>query len=156
MPSSSMDEPRGENREMSKGVYNLIIYMDKEKNIQIGKLGRFFFPVGYYVYTGSALNNLEARTERHRKKGKKLKWHIDYLLEHAQVEDVKTYFTEEKVECLLNKSVLEIPGAQMLVSGFGSSDCKCISHLIYFRKKPTLERKGHSQCLSASICGSFQ
>ena len=38
---------------------------------------------------------------------------------------------EKEGECWLTQQVLHIPGAQFLVKGFGSSDCKCISHLVY-------------------------
>ena len=34
--------------------YQLFINVTKEINLKIGKLGRFIFPAGSYVYTGSA------------------------------------------------------------------------------------------------------
>ena len=34
--------------------YQLFINVTKEINLKVGKLGKFIFPVGYYVYTGSA------------------------------------------------------------------------------------------------------
>jgi Uri superfamily endonuclease len=61
---------------MSQGVYTLIIKNSKEQDIQIGKLGNFLFPEGFYIYIGSALGktatNLENRLKRHLSSTKKL------------------------------------------------------------------------------------
>ena len=73
--------------EPSKGTYALVLHLECTEEITVGKLGMFTFPAGYYLYVGSALGpgGLEARLARHRRRGKKLRWHIDYLLEHAQL-----------------------------------------------------------------------
>ncbi|RLF60544.1 MAG: GIY-YIG nuclease family protein, partial [Thermoplasmata archaeon] len=68
-----------------KGSYVLIINLKKEKEIEIGRLGRILFNKGYYAYVGSGLNNLEKRVGRHLRKNKKKKWHIDYLLEEGKI-----------------------------------------------------------------------
>ncbi|MEM0322310.1 MAG: GIY-YIG nuclease family protein, partial [Thermoprotei archaeon] len=83
------------------GVYQLVIRLDRECAITIGRLGRFVFPAGYYVYTGSAKKGLEARVSRHLREDKKLKWHIDYFLKHARVVEVKKY-CDGQGECELN------------------------------------------------------
>ena len=59
-------------------TYQLTIQLKQDSTVQIGKFGTFEFPAGYYVYTGSAKRNLEARIQRHLSKEKRLKWHIDY------------------------------------------------------------------------------
>jgi len=82
------------------------------------------------------LKNLKARIERHLKREKKLKWHIDYFLTKARVIDVITFCTNKKIECKLAKYVQNLPGAEIVVKGFGSSDCKCITHLFHFNKNP--------------------
>jgi len=41
-----------------KGSYILLIKLDEDKDIQIGKLGNISFKKGYYAYVGSALNGL--------------------------------------------------------------------------------------------------
>jgi len=109
--------------------YQLIIKLDKTFKTRVGKLGFFSFPKGFYIYTGSAKRNLEARIQRHLLKFKKLHWHIDYLLEdlNANIVQIKRSM---KSECELNKNVY----GKILVPGFGSSDCvkKCESHLKYF------------------------
>ena len=117
---------------MRKGVYQLHLRLDKPKRIRVGKLGIFTFPAGRYIYTGSAMNGLIGRLRRHLKKRKKLHWHIDYLLRHAKIETIFVLETGERVECQLNSLTLSLPNAKVIVKGFGCSDCRCPSHLVYF------------------------
>lgn len=106
--------------------YQLLIEVQAPLRLQIGRLGAFDFPAGSYCYTGSARSNLEARLARHLAKEKALRWHIDYLLTApgVHVRDVRRY---TEAECELNQQVL----GQVLVRGFGASDCRagCGSHL---------------------------
>ena len=105
--------------------YQLFINVSKEIDLKIRKLGIYLFPVGSYVYTGSAKKNINKRIERHLSK-KKLHWHIDYLLNNdaAQIIDIKK---SEMIECNLNKKT----NGTRIIKGFGSSDCNlcCGSHL---------------------------
>lgn len=110
-------------------TYCLLIRLKSARKIKVGKLGTFEFPRGYYIYTGSALNNLHARIARHISKKKKKHWHIDYLLDKAEVID---FFVSKKKECELNSEIFKIPGTVALIEKFGSSDCRCGSHLAYF------------------------
>lgn len=112
------------------GIYSLIIYLDKPGKIEVGSLGSIEFPIGYYVYTGSALNNLEARIARHERKGKKLRWHIDYLLQKARIVKMISAKTSERLECRVNRRIQQ--SAYSYVKKFGCSDCSCESHLCYF------------------------
>lgn len=118
-----------------KGTYCLIIYLKKNESIKIGKLyDNLEFKKGYYVYVGSAMNSLTKRIQRHLSKNKKLYWHIDYFLnnENSIIKEVLFNKSHNKIECelanLINKNGKEIPK-------FGSSDCNCNSHLIYFERK---------------------
>ena len=125
---------------MNSGIYNLLIKLTKTVNITIGKLGRFTFPPGYYIYTGSAKKNLSQRIERHkRRNGKKLRWHIDYLLNsrYAHIEDILIYKNPALTECALNKKIYALNSSEIIVKNFGSSDCrnKCPAHLIFFREQ---------------------
>ena len=108
--------------------YQLFIKVTKEIDLKVGKLGRFIFPVGSYVYTGSAKKNIDKRIERHFSKKKNLHWHIDYLLNDDSVHIVDTN-KSEMAECSLNKKT----NGAVIIEGFGSSDCKlcCRSHLKY-------------------------
>lgn len=118
---------------MDKGTYILVMKLNKPVGIAVGKLGRFIFPAGRYLYFGSAMNGLHARISRHLRKDKKLHWHIDYLLRKAMIIDVWYVESEERLECDLCQEAMKFPGATIPVKGFGSSDCKCESHLLYFR-----------------------
>ena len=118
------------------GAYHLIIHLAYDVSITVGKLGNFHFSAGYYVYTGSALRGLEVRILRHLQQEKRLHWHIDYLLQHAKIIHIVKYQTKERLECYLNNQILMLPECKIPVKGFGSSDCKCISHLAYFENKP--------------------
>ncbi len=96
--------------------------------VEVGRLGNQFFPAGFYIYTGSAKKNMTARIQRHQKKDKKLRWHIDYLTVSAETHIVAVrYLTRD--ECSVNQKT---PG-KIIVVGFGASDCThgCQSHLKY-------------------------
>ncbi len=123
---------------MTPGIYHLLIHLPQDTTVEVGKLGSFHFPSGYYVYTGSALGGLEARIARHLRREKRLRWHIDYLLQYADIADVITHETRERLECQFNQRILSLPDCQVPVKGFGSSDCNCLSHLSYFGDRPSI------------------
>lgn len=120
------------------GVYHLVLRLSRPARVRVGRLGVFALPAGYYVYTGSAMNGLRARIARHRRKRKKLHWHIDYLLRRAEIVKVVEIPTRRRVECARNRRVLRLPGAQVPAPRFGASDCRCVSHLVYFARRPRL------------------
>lgn len=124
---------------MQKGIYILIIYLNKGSEIKIGKLGTFLLKKGYYIYVGSALNNLQKRVERHLSSHKKLHWHIDYLLCYAKIMNVYVFKTLNKDECNLSKEIALLPESQTIIDGFGSSDCTCKTHLYFFKKRPAFK-----------------
>ena len=114
-----------------KGCYCLVIELDEDKNLKIGSRLEIDFKKGYYVYIGSAMNNLESRVKRHLSSKKKLHWHIDYLLKYSQITEV-IYNLDKKVECNLSR---ELMMNNEYVQDFGCSDCGCESHLYYFKNK---------------------
>lgn len=118
------------------GAYHLILRMAKPATLRVGRLGRVAFHAGWYVYTGSAMSGLEPRLARHRRRRKKLHWHIDYLLRRANLVDVVAIPGKTKSECARNLRVLEMPGGKVVAPGFGSSDCRCAAHLIHFGARP--------------------
>ncbi len=122
-----------------KGTYSLIIYLRSPVKVRIGALGVWGFSRGYYIYVGSALRGIRERVERHLHRAKRPYWHIDHLLasEEALVVSVITAETVERAECIISASIGAIPGARVVVEGFGSSDCgNCRSHLYYFASRP--------------------
>jgi Uri superfamily endonuclease len=57
-----------------KGIYVLIISVDKDTIVDAGVLGQLNFKKGLYAYVGSAQANLEKRIERHLRKENKRKF----------------------------------------------------------------------------------
>jgi Uri superfamily endonuclease len=121
-----------------KGSYILLIELATKKDIFVGRLGNVSFPKATYAYVGSAMNGLRARLARHLRREKKLHWHIDYLLKEAEVEEIILCQGDEKVECSLAQA---LSGKFQAVPGFGSSDCKCRSHLYFASEKGRLKAR---------------
>jgi len=118
--------------ERVRGAYCIVCKLGSNANIEVGSLGRARFSRGVYVYIGSALQGIEQRVRRHRSGWKKLRWHIDYFLQKAEVMAVMSVPSRDKeTECRLAEAMLGIAGASMPMKGFGSSDCGCQSHLVY-------------------------
>jgi sugar fermentation stimulation protein A len=124
---------------MAKGIYQLLIYLPKAASIVIGRKGKVRFPKGYYIYTGSAKKGLQKRVERHKRKSKKHFWHIDYLLDFASIKKVFLFTNGKRNECALNLMMLDKPEAKIIMSKFGSSDCNCPTHLVFFQKMPKMK-----------------
>jgi len=119
-----------------KGTYALLLRLEGLEEIVVGRLEKFAFPLGYYLYLGSALGGLRNRLARHSRPEKRLCWHIDYLLQRAQLLEVWNMASEEHLECLWAEVARNLPGAQVPIPRFGSSDCRCPSHLVSFAAKP--------------------
>lgn len=113
---------------MDKGTYALLVHVPYELALSVGELGKVNFKPGYYSYIGSALGGLEKRVSRHLREEKKIHWHIDHLLIHARAVDVVVARSGERKECAVVK---ELAKNLPTVRGFGASDCKCESHLLY-------------------------
>ena len=113
-----------------KGSYVLVLHLSQDRRLEVGKLGRFEFPSGYYLYFGSALNGLAGRIRRHLRREKKLHWHIDFLTAVAPVVQVWWVAREERCECHWSRAALGHRGARATARGFGASDCRCPTHLV--------------------------
>jgi len=121
------------------GTYVFVILSKDWLRLRIGKLGIHDFPPGYYVYVGSALAGLHGRLKHHLKSEKRLHWHIDYLLQQqATIAQIWCALGEDRLECTWNEILAELPGAAPIVPGFGSSDCRCYTHLTHFLTTPSL------------------
>ncbi len=119
----------------NKGSYVLVIKMEQPHQLIAGKLPEQEILPGTYFYIGRAKQSLRGRLARHLRTEKKLFWHIDYLLPKARIEEIwcrLDFFNECQI-------VSEIMGACVeycyLIPGFGASDCRCSSHLIYHASK---------------------
>ncbi|MHC4432766.1 MAG: GIY-YIG nuclease family protein [Planctomycetota bacterium] len=125
---------RFDHRGPDGGVYIAVFYLAEVEDISVGKLGRFGFRQGLYFYAGSAQRNLSARLERHSRKSKAMRWHIDYLSVRAEMLGAITIAAPRRRECELAK---ELAGLfEQTVPGFGASDCRCGGHLFYAAQVP--------------------
>ena len=111
-----------------KGSYVLLIELPEEQTITVGSHKVIHFHRGGYAYVGSAMGVFKSRLSRHLKRNKRLHWHIDYLLPHAVINGIILCETEDRIECAVAGALSRQFDA---IPGFGSSDCKCRSHLFF-------------------------
>jgi len=125
---------------VERGTYALMLQSHVSASLRVGALGRVTTCPGYYLYVGSAFGpgGLRARISRHIKRSKKLHWHIDYLRQHLNLEEV--WFDSYPVcqehmwaEALGRSARIRAPFPR-----FGASDCSCESHLFYSESAPSL------------------
>lgn len=126
-------------RVVAQGTYVLVLALRRDTPITVGRLGTFSFPRGFYTYFGSALGGLPPRVRRHFSGGGRLRWHIDYLRREAEVVEAWYALSARRLECDWARAASTIPGARVPASGFGSSDCRCPSHLLHFTTRPRFE-----------------
>ena len=112
---------------MNSGIYIAAFRLARPRRIAVGRLGRFDFPAGEYLYVGSAQRHLEARLARHARRRKPLRWHIDYLSTKAEMLGAIIIPGPRSREC---EVACELAGlAERFIPGFGASDCRCGGHL---------------------------
>lgn len=123
------------------GTYILLLHLPGDTSLQIGKLGQFIFPAGFYAYVGSAFGTggLAGRLKHHLKRTETPHWHIDYLRQVAEIEEIWLTHTQPSREHAWAEMLLSIPGGTIIAEKFGASDCNCESHLIYFDIRPDIE-----------------
>lgn len=109
------------------GVYVAIFDLPRPRTIAIGRLGRFRFSAGRYLYVGSAQRNLQQRLARHARRRKPLRWHIDYLACHARFVGALIFEAPGDLECRL--AAMLARSCARPVDGFGASDCRCGGHV---------------------------
>jgi Uri superfamily endonuclease len=109
-----------------RGSYILLMLLSQGSTIQAGSLPPGYFPAASYAYVGSAMGGFKSRLARHLRAEKKRHWHIDYLLERADITGLILCQTEARVECAIARA---LSGQLASVPGFGASDCRCPSHL---------------------------
>ncbi len=117
-----------------RGSYLLILHLEKEQTVPIGKLGPILFQRGFYVYVGSAMANLNSRMERHLRLRKRHHWHIDELRAATPFHSILPIRSSERLECEIAAALPAI--SQWRVEGFGSTDCSCPTHLFGFSENP--------------------
>jgi Uri superfamily endonuclease len=111
-------------------LYAIFLEIESNRLIQVGKLGEFLFQRGTYIYVGSAKRHIEKRIERLKRLHKRFRWHFDYLRPFGDITKIITYESSLE-ECQLSDKLRKDYNGEYPVKGFGSSDCKCRSHLIF-------------------------
>lgn len=117
------------NSDADFGVYIAVFYLAEPSDISVGKLGQFNFRKGYYFYVGRAQRNLTARLERHGRKSKPMRWHVDYLSVRVEMLGAITIAGPRERECETAKDLAGM--FELSPPGFGASDCRCGGHLFY-------------------------
>ncbi len=120
------------------GTYILILSLKARQTLQIGRLGSYDFRRGFYGYVGSAFGpgGLTARLKHHFNTAVRPHWHIDYLRSVSTLQEVWFSRSDERQEHGWAILLEKMPEVFVLIKGFGSTDCKCTSHLFYFSKRP--------------------
>ncbi len=125
-----------------KGSYILLIFLDNDITVKIGKLGTYTLTKGCYLYIGSALGpgGLNSRIIRHLSKRKKTHWHIDYLTKNMQVRIryILYILSDNHLECNIVQTLIQYKYFKSIINGFGSSDCRkgCPSHFLKYNGDP--------------------
>jgi len=136
-------------------TYILILYLPHDTELDIGSLGTYDLPTGYYAYVDQvAAHNLAIRLKKHLSPGQTPKNHIDYLQQVAQIEEIwlssgTTPRRENWADLLAS-----VPGGVTAVEGFGVVEQRAMilgladelssaemedTYLIYFDIRPLLE-----------------
>jgi Uri superfamily endonuclease len=113
------------------GSYVLVLEVNKPCQLKAGKFPKREFQAGFYLYIGRAKRYLRGRLARHLRKEKKWFWHIDYLLREARIKEIWCRLNSFN-ECQIASEIIGVyKEVCSPILGFGSSDCRCPSHLIH-------------------------
>jgi Uri superfamily endonuclease len=141
-----------------KGIYVLHLELTSDAQIMVGRLGAQRFGAGYYAYVGRAFGpgGLAARLAHHLRQTVSPHWHLDYLRAHGQTKEVWYSHSAPHSEHQWAQALMHMRGAMVPADGFGSSDCRCRSHLVKFPRRPrktTFRRRliAHSTAVVAPI-----
>ena len=135
------------------GTYALIFSASSKGKISIGKLGTLGLLPGFYIYVGSAFGpgGLKARISHHCSKAARPHWHIDYLASALALKEIWYTYDPVHREHQWATIISNTRGGSAPLAGFGSSDCRCNSHLFFFKSKPA--SKNFSRIIHAHIDG---
>jgi Uri superfamily endonuclease len=129
---------------LMRGTYTVILECKGPVRIRFGRLGHANLLAGYYLYTGSALGrgavSLEGRLARHKRRSKRLKWHVDYLTSHSKCRFKRAVclVSSSRLECKINNSLSTKLKVQPILARLGSTDCGCNAHLVRVTRRFSL------------------
>jgi len=121
------------------GTYTLVFSSNSDRPINIGKLGTLLIQPGFYVYVGSAFGpgGLKARIKHHFNHSSRPHWHLDYLSPILSAREIWYTCDPTRREHQWATIHFETRGVFLPLPGFGSSDCRCPSHLFFYKSKPS-------------------
>ena len=135
-PDAALETPEG--RSGVPGTYVLFLELAAAERIEVGALGSFEFTAGTYAYVGSAFGpGGLSRVDRHRELAAGERdvrhWHVDYLAGRPETTlRAVLLFPRADAQCAIARTLrgdYRRAPDDGPVSGFGSSDCPCDSHL---------------------------
>lgn len=121
------------------GSYALVLHIGSRDSVRAGALGRLSLEPGFLIYLGSARGSggLRARLAHHCRVPHRPHWHIDYLRTGTSVLGAWLCVSPERLEHRWAAAVGQMRGAVSAAQGFGSSDCACPTHLLWFADLPS-------------------
>ncbi len=143
------------------GTYALIFSACLKCQPVIGRLGLLDLKPGFYMYVGSAFGpgGLKARIAHHRRIADRPHWHIDYLSPFLELNELWYTYDPVRREHQWAQIIADTWGVSVPLNKFGSSDCRCQSHLFFrkarpsintFRKKIHANIRNHDKIFTAS------
>ncbi|MDR3763100.1 MAG: GIY-YIG nuclease family protein [Acidobacteriota bacterium] len=127
-------------RDALPGTYALVFHCTAAE-FPVGRLGTLRLAPGWYVYVGSAFGpgGVRGRLLHHLRPSPRPHWHVDYLKQFAELEEVWFVCSRRVWEHRWAHFFSAARGARLPMAGFGSSDCKCAAHLVGFRRRPAMD-----------------
>jgi len=119
------------------GTYLLVMHAPRAASIVVGSVRVIEITPGWYLYVGSALGGLWQRVTRHLAREKRLRWHIDYLLQAMEIQEVWFRVGSERIECAWSRA-LAASRHMTAVGALGASDCSCRTHVYRCAQRPDL------------------
>jgi Uri superfamily endonuclease len=80
-----------------------------------------------------------ARLRHHSRISQRPHWHLDYLRRETEFVEAFALCSPERKECAWARLIASHQEASEPMTGFGSSDCKCDTHLFYFSSRKKAE-----------------
>ena len=123
------------------GTYALL-FRCRAARIRVGALGEVRLPAGAVVYVGSAFGpgGLAGRLRHHLRPIERPRWHIDYLRSALEVQGAWLGEGARCAEHQWAEVFAGMPAVALPRPRFGASDCRCRSHLFFWRRSPSRRR----------------
>lgn len=123
------------------GTYALLLCCRQARLLQIGRRGSMRLAPGCYIYVGSAFGpgGLRARLAHHLRLTDRPHWHLDYLRMATYPQAIWFSTAQHRQEHLWAQLLANSRGARIPLPGFGSTDCRCVTHLFFFSGTPSFD-----------------